>query len=146
MIVLWTRLLVPLASLYLIKLSAWLVRALPCFKTTRKEALRLQRVAALRKQEVRRMTDGGQQFVVRKTAKTQDVKMDAAAVTDKLQTILATKASCFDGASSNRASTPPFANSKFGKMAGGKQGSVEEINDKDDDFKDLSPAPRHQRQ
>eukprot|EP00965_Chrysotila_dentata_P153220 5064010-Pleurochrysis_carterae.AAC.1 len=69
----------PLVVFFAIKFIAMGLRRLPVFKETRLNAERLQRIAAMRRQEVRRMTEGGQEYLIRKNAKRADVNMQARA-------------------------------------------------------------------
>jgi len=61
-------LVVPLCAILLIKLLAVLVRALPALRDVRERNRALKRTAALRKAEVRRMSEGGQKFMVKRLA------------------------------------------------------------------------------
>lgn len=63
-------LLFPVVLLLLSKLVCRLCLMMPWMTRTRKRNEKLQRTAAKRKAEVRRMTDGGQEFVIKRKAKT----------------------------------------------------------------------------
>jgi hypothetical protein len=61
--------LIPIVILLLAKVLCRLCLLMPWMTRTRKRNEKLQRTAAKRKAEVRRMTEGGQEFVVKRTAK-----------------------------------------------------------------------------
>lgn len=61
----------PLLVVLFVKLLAFLILLHPCMKQTRLANERLLRTAAKRKAEVRRMTEGGQEFAVKRVAKVQ---------------------------------------------------------------------------
>lgn len=68
------RMAIPLLIILLAKLLAMAVRATPCLKDVRKHHLHMQRTGALRKAEVRRMSEGGVHFMVKRVAAEQALR------------------------------------------------------------------------
>lgn len=59
----------PLLVLFSIKIFSWMLKRVPALKAIRLSAERLQRIARLRRQEVRRMTEAGHDYVLRQKSK-----------------------------------------------------------------------------